>query len=317
MSVLVLLQSVLLMAADVIITNDSRKIDARILEVSKTEIKYKEVSNPDGPTFILSTDEISSVIYSNGTVQVFDNVPKQEESKAASSDNNVTIIPREGEAINARLIRISDEALTYESNGVEYTLFAAQLDKVVLPDGQVKAYTKSGRIGGSSSSIRNIYQNYTELSGFGGAVSVDGKDVYKAAAGGIEIADIYGYRFNQYVFLGAGIGLSAKFFKADGAMFGSLQTPLYADLRTYIPTKQVGLYPYFGLSVGPQFQFYEFSERSKLARFDTQAYFRFYTGVEYKRFVFGIGYQMNGNKSDVTHFGFVKVGIRLSKKNIY
>ena len=52
-------------AQDIIVTTDAQKIEAKILEVSKTEIKYKEKDNLDGPTFILETKDISSIIYSN------------------------------------------------------------------------------------------------------------------------------------------------------------------------------------------------------------------------------------------------------------
>lgn len=61
------------LAGDIIVTRDAKKIDAKILEVSKSEIKYKEIDNLDGPTFILEISEISSVIYSNGKVQVYNN----------------------------------------------------------------------------------------------------------------------------------------------------------------------------------------------------------------------------------------------------
>lgn len=60
-----------LLAQDVIVTRLSERIDAKILEVSETEIKYKKQNNPDGPTFIISTEKVSSVIYSNGEVQSF------------------------------------------------------------------------------------------------------------------------------------------------------------------------------------------------------------------------------------------------------
>ena len=55
-------------AQDIIITKNAEKIDAKILEVSKSEIKYKESDNLDGPTFIITTDEIISIIYANGMV---------------------------------------------------------------------------------------------------------------------------------------------------------------------------------------------------------------------------------------------------------
>ena len=59
-------------AQDIIITNDAQKIDAKILEVSKTEIKYKELNNLEGPTFVLETGDIHSVIYANGKVVLYE-----------------------------------------------------------------------------------------------------------------------------------------------------------------------------------------------------------------------------------------------------
>jgi len=58
-------------AQDIIVTTDARKIDAKILEVSETEVKYKETGNPEGPTFIISTNNISSIIYANGNVSLY------------------------------------------------------------------------------------------------------------------------------------------------------------------------------------------------------------------------------------------------------
>ena len=58
-------------AQDIIVTTDARKIDAKIMEVSDTEVKYKETDNLDGPTFIISTNNISSIIYANGKVSLY------------------------------------------------------------------------------------------------------------------------------------------------------------------------------------------------------------------------------------------------------
>lgn len=58
-------------AQDIIITNESKKIEAKILEVSKNEIKYKEQNYLDGPTFTLETSEINTIIYSNGKVVAY------------------------------------------------------------------------------------------------------------------------------------------------------------------------------------------------------------------------------------------------------
>lgn len=70
-------------AQDLIITTSSKSIKAKILEVSKSEVKYKEVTNLDGPTFVLGADEIVTIIYKNGTVQNF--AQSQPSNNAAST----------------------------------------------------------------------------------------------------------------------------------------------------------------------------------------------------------------------------------------
>lgn len=73
----------MLHAQDVIITRQSERIDAKILEVSESEIRYKKQNNPDGPTFVLSTAKVASILYANGEVQTF------EAQKRVAEDNDV------------------------------------------------------------------------------------------------------------------------------------------------------------------------------------------------------------------------------------
>ena len=56
---------------DVIITHTSERIDAVITEVTSSEIKYKQADFQNGPTFVISKNDIASIIYSNGQVQTF------------------------------------------------------------------------------------------------------------------------------------------------------------------------------------------------------------------------------------------------------
>ena len=300
-------------AVDVIITNDSRKIDARIIEVSKTEIKYKEVSNPDGPTFILSTDEISSVIYSNGTVQVYNNASKQEAPKAENADNNVTILTRDGKSVRGQLVRISDESLTYKSNGVEYTLFADQLDKVAMPDGQIKSYNTSSSLAytGNNPNLKplNLYQSYLELGGHFGAVN-------GFAAGGMQLLDINGIRFNKCFFLGVGTGFLFNYGYTHNDDYASydLAIPFFADFRAYTPTRVQGLYPFFELGVGTLLHFYTIEDGEEGYAFSRAVgYFRIGAGVEYKRFIFSAGYELWAHKYGRINMGSVRVGVRLGK----
>lgn len=61
-------------AVDIIITNDARKIEATITEVSASAIRYKDGNDAEKT---LAVSEVSSVIYANGRVSVFEQ-PKQE-----------------------------------------------------------------------------------------------------------------------------------------------------------------------------------------------------------------------------------------------
>ena len=58
-------------AQDIIVTTDARRIEAKVLEVSESEVKYKETDNLEGPTFIISTNNISSIVYANGNARLF------------------------------------------------------------------------------------------------------------------------------------------------------------------------------------------------------------------------------------------------------
>lgn len=96
---LVVMASIVAMSQDVIVTMDAKKIEAKILEVSKTEIKYKEMDNLEGPTFVLEVEEISSVIYANGKVVLY-NQPEAPKTNVATSpvsepEESVTAVPQE------------------------------------------------------------------------------------------------------------------------------------------------------------------------------------------------------------------------------
>ena len=78
--VVTMLVALQVFAVDVIVTKSAQRIEAKITEVSSTEIKYKEANNLNGPLFVLTTAEISTIIYENGTVKVFDQQPAAQQS---------------------------------------------------------------------------------------------------------------------------------------------------------------------------------------------------------------------------------------------
>ena len=62
-------------AQDVITTRRGEDINAKVLEVSTTEVKYKKASNPDGPTYSIYTTDIIMIRYENGDKDIFDDSP--------------------------------------------------------------------------------------------------------------------------------------------------------------------------------------------------------------------------------------------------
>lgn len=63
------------MAQDIIVTKDAKRIEAKIQEISSTEIKYKKFTYQDGPLFVLSVAEVNTILFENGDVQVFHEQP--------------------------------------------------------------------------------------------------------------------------------------------------------------------------------------------------------------------------------------------------
>lgn len=94
-----------LMAQDIIVTRQAERIDAKIMEVSETEIKYRRTSNPEGPIFVLGVDKIASIVYANGEVQVFEKEQPQtevEQPKMMVTDRKIeegVVLFRQGRTI--------------------------------------------------------------------------------------------------------------------------------------------------------------------------------------------------------------------------
>lgn len=70
-------------AQDLIVRRDSSRIEARVTEISTTEIRYKRASNPDGPTYVLPLGDVRSIRYANGEEDIFAPAPASAEIPAA------------------------------------------------------------------------------------------------------------------------------------------------------------------------------------------------------------------------------------------
>lgn len=68
---LMLLVSMVVAAQDVIVKKDGSTILSKVVEVSDTQVKYKKFSNLEGPTYIVSISELTSINYQNGEKENF------------------------------------------------------------------------------------------------------------------------------------------------------------------------------------------------------------------------------------------------------
>nr|WP_295929233.1 hypothetical protein [uncultured Dyadobacter sp.] len=58
--------------ADVILLRDESKLEVLIQEVDEQVVKYKKISDPEGPLFSVKKSEIASIRYGNGEVETFE-----------------------------------------------------------------------------------------------------------------------------------------------------------------------------------------------------------------------------------------------------
>lgn len=83
-----------LQAQDVIETTDGVRIEAKVTEISQTEIRYKEQSNLEGPVFILPVSGVKSITFSNGQVKLFNRPAAVNTPLTQNSATQVTIVKR-------------------------------------------------------------------------------------------------------------------------------------------------------------------------------------------------------------------------------
>lgn len=119
-TLLVASATVYVSAQDIIITRDEKKIDAKVLEISDTEIKYKEADDLEGPTYVLSVKKIASIVLSSGKVKVFGDYPK-------STANPIAHVPQQS-------IKIDEPETKYLSSSL-LNYIDGRPKNVVLVDG--------------------------------------------------------------------------------------------------------------------------------------------------------------------------------------
>lgn len=78
-------------AQDKIYKTDNTVIEAKVLEINKTEIKYKKFSNQNGPAYIVPVKDISMIVYENGEKEVYNQGQTTQPSTAVSNTSNASV----------------------------------------------------------------------------------------------------------------------------------------------------------------------------------------------------------------------------------
>lgn len=63
-------------AQDLLYTIGGNKIQVKVTEINTTDIKYKDFSNLEGPTYVISKQDIVLIQFANGTVDILNNNPQ-------------------------------------------------------------------------------------------------------------------------------------------------------------------------------------------------------------------------------------------------
>jgi hypothetical protein len=83
--ILFLITNLSLLSQDIINLKDGNEIYSKVLKISEKEIEYKKFSNINGPVYVKSISEISSIKYENGTIESFHS---QEKAITSSQSQN-------------------------------------------------------------------------------------------------------------------------------------------------------------------------------------------------------------------------------------
>ncbi len=77
-------------AQDKIYKIDNSVIEAKVLEINKTDIKYKKFSNQNGPAYIIPVREISMIVYENGEKEVYNQAQSTQQTAAMAGNSNAS-----------------------------------------------------------------------------------------------------------------------------------------------------------------------------------------------------------------------------------
>jgi TM2 domain-containing membrane protein YozV len=87
---------------DYIIKKDGGEIQAKVLEVGTSEIKYKQYNNQDGPVIAIRNIDVVMIRYQNGTNHIIQSSPTNYSSNQSYQSNNNSAVPLRYQGVSRR-----------------------------------------------------------------------------------------------------------------------------------------------------------------------------------------------------------------------
>lgn len=88
-SALLMMGSFSAFSQDTLFTRSGQMIPAKVYEINQTDIKYKKPSNPDGPLYSISKEDIAVIEYKNGSKDVFQTQGQSQNQSLAKPADDV------------------------------------------------------------------------------------------------------------------------------------------------------------------------------------------------------------------------------------
>ena len=166
---------------DILIKKNGDEIEVKVSKISDDEIEYKKWSNLDGPSYIVSKNEVFMIKYKNGDKDVFNETSITAPTRPSTSGNSNISIKAVPSADNTALI----EDFNKVENGLFEALKAEQKDKEAIHWYGTLGVTKSSVL--SSDDIQISF--YTEKKSY---------PHYPYNYNGSVISGLYGEKYTYF-----------------------------------------------------------------------------------------------------------------------
>lgn len=257
-------------AQDILYTISGNKLQTKVEEINITEIKYKDFSNIDGPTYVIAKEEIVLIQYSNGLIDVINanplgNIPKKTENNPVRIKTiekkplNLYYLNNNMLSINALALANGDFTLIYDREiaeghvgvsllgGYNFNSRMGALNGLIADsrDNAKKKFDAGLGINYIPNTTRRI-QYFIGL--LGKYMAYDYKNVVDTTNNQLKYENASGYQFAVMITNGWTYRISPNF---NFKFFGSFGVPVNSPVlkKEYVGTPKV----YFGYCFGYRF----------------------------------------------------------------